>query len=62
MMKNYSNNLVLKGTESPDSGAFDVEAEPVESSLKAPTSTPKHFFNLLRYGWANNWFVRLNET
>ena len=49
-MKNYSNNLVLKGTESPDSGAFDVEAEPVESSLKAPTSTPKHFFNLLRYG------------
>ena len=31
----------MSGTESPDSAAFDVEAEPVECPLKTPTSTPE---------------------
>ena len=29
----------MSGTESPDSAAFDVEAERVECPLKTPTST-----------------------
>ena len=29
----------MSGTESPDSAAFDVEAERVECTLKTPTST-----------------------
>ena len=31
----------MSGTKSPDSAAFDVEAERVECPLKTPTSTPE---------------------
>ena len=31
----------MSGTESPDSAAFDVEAERVECPLNTPTSTPE---------------------
>ena len=37
----------MSGTESPDSAAFDVEAERVECPLKTPTSTPEVASTLL---------------
>ena len=39
----------MSGIESPDSAAFDVEAERVECPLKTPTSIPEIVSTFLIY-------------